>query len=151
MKSSYPMKIIKILIVASGLIGLALTLSACPGSPMANKWKIEAEQREFKAHPPSNLPIWYEATQGKVGHHMVAVAKARCGANWSNNSSNKISGSLPPGLILRGSSIEGTPKSPGKWEATLRFTGLKCRGKSYPDQNVRVYFNIGGIAPRRVR
>lgn len=151
MKSSYPIKIIKILIIASGLIGLALTLSACPGSPMANKWKRAAEQREFKAHPPSNLPIWYENTQGKVGHHMIAWPSARCGATWNNNSSNKISGSLPPGLILRGSNIEGTPKSPGKWEATVRFTGLKCRGKSYPDQNVRVHINIGGIAPRRVR
>ena len=145
------MKIIKILIVASALIGLALTLSACPGSPMANKWKRDAELREFKAHAPSNLPIWYEATQGKVGHHMVAVARARCGANWDSNSPRNTWGSLPPGLILRGSNIEGTPKSPGKWEATLRFSGLKCRGKSYPDQNVRVHINIGGIAPRRVR
>ena len=151
MKSSYPMKIIKILIVASSLIGLALTLSACPGSPMANNWKRDAEQREFKAHPPSHLTIRYEATHGKVGHHMVAWPSALCGPKWKHNTSNKISGSLPPGLILRGFNIEGTPKSPGYWEATLRFTGLKCRGKSYPDQNVRVYFNIGGIAPRRVR
>lgn len=146
------MKIIKILIVASGLIGLALTLSACPGSPMANKWKRDAQQRELKAHPPSHLTIRYEATHGKVGHHMVSWPGAICGGeNWKHSTSNKISGSLPPGLILRGHKIEGTPRSPGQWAATVRFTGLKCRGKSYPDQNVRINFNIGGIAPRRVR
>lgn len=141
----------RIILAILGLIGLTLLVSGCPGSPMAMRWEEERREREFRAHPPESLPVNYRDTSGKVGYHMVASPGARCGATWNWNTVTLTRGSLPPGLRLRGSRIEGTPTQPGSWQATIRFTGLECRGKTYPDQNVSVYFTIKGYAPRKVR
>ncbi|MFQ5692430.1 MAG: hypothetical protein ACE5IM_05230 [Nitrospinota bacterium] len=118
---------------------------------MYEQMERERREREFRAHPPASLPIWYRGTSGKVGYHMIAEPRARCGSTWQSSTATLVSGRLPAGLRLRGSRIEGTPQSPGKWQVTVRFTGIKCRGKSYPDQNVEISFNIEGFAPRRVK
>jgi hypothetical protein len=150
-----------------GLVGIALALSGCEAmictvaaesSPWGQHCKAKAIERESEAAeqrlrvaPPESLSIWYVNTQGKVGYHMVAEPRARCGADWSSNSPSLTGGSLPPGLRLRGSRIEGVPQSPGRWQARVSFSGIACRGRSYPDQTVHVDLSIEGDAPRRVR
>jgi hypothetical protein len=141
----------KIILAILGLVGLAILVSGCPGSPMAQRWEQERQEREFREHPPAYLPISYYDTSGQVGYHMVASPRARCGATWNWDTVTLIGGSLPPGLYLRGSKIEGTPTQPGNWQVTLEFTGLECRGKTYPDQDVSVNFTITGYAQRKVR
>ena len=82
---------------------------------------------------------------------MIAVPRARCPESWQSSRAILRGGSLPPGLRRgRHNDIEGTPRRPGRWSVTLEFTGIRCRGKRYPDQNVNVDFNIKGLAPRRV-
>jgi len=95
--------------------------------------------------------IYFNGTSGKVGHHMVASAFATCGESWSDSGVKMIRGSLPPGLTRNGSTIQGTPTQPGNWSVTIRFIKPTCRGKTYPDKDIRVNFHIEGIAPKRLK
>jgi hypothetical protein len=130
----------------AALLGAAWALASCvaPGPTVKQRHQV-------KSGPPPSLGIYYIGTSGKVGHHMYAEPRGRCSVTWYKNNFTRVSGSLPPGLRFRGSRIEGIPEIPGKWQVTVRFTGVKCQGRAYADQNVHVYFNINGIAPRRLR
>ena len=150
-----------------GLIGIAVILSGCEtmicaGAAESSPWgehckqkaveqQIQTDQEKLKAAPPPTLRIWYVNTQGQAGYHMVADANARCGGSWQASRVWLASGSLPPGLRLSGYRIEGIPQSPGRWQASINYSGLVCRGQSYPDQTVNVDLTIEGDAPRRVR
>ncbi|MBN2654166.1 MAG: hypothetical protein JXR79_03515 [Nitrospirae bacterium] len=98
----------------------------------------------------TSLKLWYEGTYGKAGHHMVAQPKGSCPVTWNANNPTLLS-TLPPGLKLNAFNIEGTPEQPGRWISKVRFTGLSCQGKSYPDQTVTINFNIEGDAPRKIK
>lgn len=152
------------------LIAITMTASGCaplmcpfaiPGTQGAQEcaeWeesqRQEGEERQLKLAPPASLRIWYIGTYGKAGHHMTAEPRARCGPGsemWYHSTASMVGGSLPPGLRLQQSRIAGTPEQPGRWQAQVRFTGLNCRGRTYPDQDVTVDLFIEGLAPRRVR
>src|SRR5262249_50813037 len=91
------------------------------------------------AEPPSFMPITYEPSRGQVAIHVEMEPRAYCGAEWSGNASLE-SGELPPGLTFDPSShrIAGTPRLPGTWNVVVAYTNSGCRGRSYPDQRVRL-------------
>lgn len=126
------------------IIGFTLVLASCamPGS-------VEPKTGDSRFHNS----IYYSGTSGKVGHHMSCELLGTCSGGWSyNHSATKIvSGSLPPGLKMSGSIIQGTPSQPGTWLVTIRISNLKCNEKTYPDKDVRVNFYIEGIAPKRLK
>lgn len=100
---------------------------------------------------PARLGIRYRDIQGHVGHHMSAAPSATCpGGEWRAQGVRLVGGSLPEGLVLDGSIIEGTPQQPGRWLLRLRFSGVTCKGQPYGDELVRVPLVIKGYAPRRV-
>ena len=158
---------IRHLIVGLGLLGIAVGLSGCETmicgvAAESSQWgehckqkaaeqQIQTDEERLRAAPPPTLRIWYVNTLGKAGYHMVAEANARCGGSWQANRVSLASGSLPPGLRLSGYRIEGTPESPGRWQAWITYAGLVCRGRSYPDQTVNVDLTVEGDALRRVR
>jgi hypothetical protein len=82
---------------------------------------------------------------------MYATARARCGATWSSEDFKHLWGRLPPGLRFDGSRIAGTPTQPGTWQVTVKFSGVKCKGRHYADEVVNVDIHIKGYAPRRVQ
>ena len=127
------------------IVGLASLLAGCAAPGPVRR------AEPVKGNPAFWNSIYYMGTSGEVGHHMVAEARATCGEPWGDHGVEIAHGRLPPGLNLSGSSIEGTPRQPGKWKVTVRFTGPTCRGKDYPDKNVYVTFYIKGFAPRKVR
>ena len=47
--------------------------------------------------------------------------------------------------------LSGTPTQPGVWEVVIRQPEFICPEGITPPQDVRVRFNIEGIAPKRVR
>lgn len=130
----------------AALLGAAWVLASCvaPGP-------IAKQTHQAKVGPPPSLRIYYIGTSGKVGHHMYAEPRGKCSVTWYKNNFTHVSGSLPPGLKFRGSRIEGVPEIPGRWQVTVRFTGVTCQGRAYADQNVNINFNIDGLAPRRLR
>lgn len=95
--------------------------------------------------------IYYIGTEGKVGHHMYAEARAKCSITWNYSSVKIVSGTLPAGLTMDGYKIQGTPTQPGKWTLRIKFTKPTCNEKTYPDQTVQVNFYIEGIAPKRLK
>ena len=128
------------------LLGATWALASCaaPGPPVKKTYQV-------KPGPPPSLGIYYIGTSGKVGHHMYSEPRANCPVTWNRDDFTHVSGSLPPGLRFRGSRIEGVPEIPGRWQVTVRFTGVTCQGRAYASQNVNVYFNIEGMAPRKLR
>jgi|GEM_PF-3160354 ankyrin repeat protein len=98
----------------------------------------------------ATLGIHYQDIQGQVGYHLYAQPQAKCGATWTSEDFQRLSGSLPPGLRFDYSRIEGTPTQPGSWQVTVKFSGVKCKGQRYADEVVTIAVNIKGYAPRRV-
>ena len=124
------------------LLMLILTNCAAPGSAKS----VIGDSRFQNS-------LYYSGTSGKVGHHMSCQLLGTCSGGWSYNhaSTKVVSGSLPPGLTISDSFIQGTPTQPGTWTATIRISNLKCNEKAYPDADVRVNFYIEGIAPKRLK
>ena len=150
--------------LAAGAIALSGSLAACGyvwyGYPeysrMLRDEKNQATRAErdaqLRANPPDALPISFSIYSGKVGHHVHSRAGAWCSLDntpWSSSTPTVVGGTLPPGLSLRtdgNTRIEGTPEQPGRWTATIRFTNIGCRGKTYPDQDVTFEFSVEGDA-----
>ena len=138
----------------AGLFILLITLTGCPGSPMARQWEAERKQKETYENAPQYLVPYFRAS-GKVGHHMNAGSYASCSGNWGGYATHE-SGSLPPGISFEGGAFVGTPRSPGQWEVWVHFADLRCTSgagnkRDYPDRSVRATINIEGDAPRRLR
>ena len=113
------------------------------------KAERERKNAEARANVPTALGIYYSITNGKVGHHVYSEPRAYCGIDgeyWNSTSATLVGGQLPPGMSMDGSRVRGTPDQPGRWVATIRFTGLGCRGKTYPDQDVTFDFTVQGDA-----
>ena len=145
------MKSNKAVLLATGiLLFLGLALATPSGLTIPLPFFLQT------AYAQTELGIYYRGAggeiggaNGKVGHHLYTAPKARCGATWFGKGT--LSGSLPPGLRLNGSKIEGTPTQPGNWQVRVKFTGVKCKGRRYADEVVRVKFHIKGYAPRKLR
>ncbi|RJR15137.1 MAG: hypothetical protein C4581_12920 [Nitrospiraceae bacterium] len=123
--------------------------------PQTNKTDMQRErinnlQRE-RIKQPEQLKIYYDVTAGKAGHHFVSQSRGNCAAGWISNYPVIIGGELPPGLKMDGHNIVGTPQQPGNWLVKLRFTSIRCQDRSYPDEDVSVYFTIQGDAPRKLK
>ncbi len=135
----------------AALLGVILVASGCAAPGPAVPGPMVKQAQPVNPGPPPSLNIYYIGMTGKVGHHLVASAKGKCPVMWNAENFEHVSGNLPPGLSFRASAIEGIPEIPGKWQVTVRFTGIECQGQRYADQNVNVYFDIEGMAPRKVR
>lgn len=99
----------------------------------------------------ASLEIFYPTSGAKVGHHTVFVPRGNCSPSWTSNAPQIVGGYLPPGLKLDGHNIVGTPQLPGTWNVKMRFTGISCQGKAYPEQYVDVNLYVEGDAPRQVQ
>lgn len=145
-------------VILLGLVCTALIVSGCfnplmcpfaiPGTRGA-EWCEENRpltQEEIKliTGPPPVLTVWYRNTAGQVGHHLMADPRANCTPTWEHSNAWLTGGRLPPGVQLEGPNLVGIPQIPGTWQATVKFTGLKCRGRMYPDQEVSVELRISG-------
>ena len=125
------------------VIGFAFLLAGCA---------VPASTQKQRGSDGFVNSIRYLPPYGKVGHHYSLGPKATCGETWYCDPPEIVRGTLPPGLSIDNfGTIEGTPRQPGQWSVTIRFSGLKCRGQSYPDQDVRLNLTIEGIAVRGVR
>lgn len=134
-------------LTVSGCFNPLMCPFAIPGTKGA-EWCEENRpltQEEIKAitGPPPFLAIWYRNTAGQVGHHLTADPRANCPEGWQHSSAWLAGGRLPPGVRLEGANLVGIPQIPGTWQATVKLTGLKCRGREYPDQDVSVELRIG--------
>jgi len=109
------------------------------------------DMRRERLNQVQQLKIYYDTTAGKAGHHFVSQSRGNCPAGWTSNNPFITGGELPPGLELNAHTIVGTPQQPGNWLVKLRFTSIICQGRSYPDEDVSVYFSIQGDAPRKLK
>lgn len=126
----------------------AFMISCAAPPPQVNNQENKADLRRERLKQIQQMKIWYNNTSGKAGFHMVSQPRADCPITWNSNDPSIIDGYLPPGLTLDKFNIVGTPQQPGNWLVKIRFTSISCQGRSYPDQDVDVYFNIQGDAPR---
>lgn len=114
-------------------------------------WKVVrgSHKRAKSNAAPDNLNVSYEPTTGTADMHMVMSARANCPGRWSSQRVARVSGRLPPGLLIEGDSsrIAGTPLASGVWQADIEFIGLACEGRNgktrtYGDRIVRVMIRI---------
>lgn len=108
-------------------------------------------KRRSPTEGPATMTIYFDGTNGTVGHHMVCMARANCPVTWNSNNPQIVDGYLPSGLTLDGFRIVGIPQLPGNWYVKMKFSGPSCQGTSYPDQYVDINFYIQGDAPRQVQ
>lgn len=128
------------------LLCVVLAISGCAAPAPTLK-----QASQVQPGPLPSLGIHYVGAQGKVGHHLYAEPRANCPVTWNKDDFTHVSGNLPPGLNFRGSRIEGVPEVPGRWSVTVKFSGVRCQNRPFADQDVNVYFDIEGMAPRKVR
>ncbi len=133
---------------------VAALIVACavpqPQTTNTNSQTTNANLRRERLNKLQQLTIYYDNTSGKAGFHMVAQARANCPVTWYSDKPSIVEGYLPPGLKLDNWNIVGTPQQPGNWLVKVRFTTITCQGTSYPNQDVNVFFNIQGDAPREL-
>lgn len=137
-------------------IGIAAFIVACAvPQPHTDKTNMQKERinnlQRDRIKQAEQLRIYYDVTAGKAGHHFVSQPRGNCVPAWFANYPVIIDGELPPGLKMDGYNIVGTPQQPGNWLVKLRFTSIRCQDRSYPDEDVSVYFNIQGDAPRKLK
>jgi hypothetical protein len=114
-------------------------------------WKVISGKRAKAKRDaaPGHLQVAYEPTNGTALYHMVMRAvSSNCPGDWSVGSARKVSGILPPGMILHPDhTISGTPDGSGTWQFGVGLTGLRCKGRdgrtqAYADRTVDVTIRI---------
>lgn len=116
---------------------LLLLATACPPAGSGT----EASFRIF--YPDASAGV-----TAHVGKRFFAKPAGQCtypdgrDARWSTTGARVASGELPAGLTLEDGAIGGTPKSAGTATLQIRFAGVTCAGKPYPDQTVDITITV---------
>lgn len=74
---------------------------------------------------------------GQVGHHFSVTLP------HTKSCSLRSAGNMPPGLSLKGCTIEGTPSAPGRWNINVLLEA-KCQGIDFGELKIPVDIIIEG-------
>ena len=121
-----------------------ITVGAVAGFFVVKKLINDRKEREAaNLLAPGDLDVHFEPTRGKRQVNVLFKPIANCPVTWRADAATVVRGELPPGLRLTGDmTITGLTDLRGDWEPTVRFTGLTCKDKTYPDKDVRVPITI---------
>ncbi|HUC61032.1 MAG TPA: hypothetical protein VMF53_03675 [Alphaproteobacteria bacterium] len=96
--------------------------------------------------PGIELAIYYGAygefeplrlALGKPALAQPKILEAVC-RSWSYATARVDGGTPPPGMRIDNGAISGTPAEAGTWVVSIRFAGIMCNGRSFPDQDTTV-------------